>query len=175
MDQVSLVMQLISYREAVMDYLQQHVEPLIRRHGWMIQGVGGGEEELSYAYTIGLSQDGHPEILVFGLAQEVFHPMLNELAGRVVQGGQGLPLRHRIDDVATYPIQLIPIARPYRTHQYAFFNVARRFYRTVIVNAVQLVWPDAMGRFPWEDGFDTRYATPILDMRGLAGYRNPSP
>ncbi len=157
-----------------MDYVKQHVEPLIRRHGWMIQGVGG-DEELSFAYTIGLTErSNHPELLVFALPPEVFHPILNELAGRVVRGGQVLPLRHRIDDVANYPIQLIPIARPYRTSQYIFFNVARCYHQTVIVEAVQLVWPDAAGRFPWEDGFDTRYATPILDAPGLAGYRNPN-
>ncbi len=154
-----------------MDYVKQHVEPLIRRHGWMIQGVGGRDGELSYAYTIGLNKLSHPDILVFGLPPDIGHSILNELAGRVVQGGI-LPLQYPIHDVANHPLRLLPIARAYRTGQYAFFNVARWYYRAVIVDAVQLVWPDAAGRFPWDEGFDRRCATPILDAPGFAGYRN---
>ncbi len=137
----------------------------------MVQAVGGGADEPGFSYTIGLNdRDNHPEILVFALPVSAARSLLGNLVRLIEDGDQPLPLRSLIDDIANYPVQLIPILRPYRTGQYTFFNVARAYYEAIIVDAVQLVWPDEAGRFPWTNGFDERYRVPLLDQPGLSKY-----
>lgn len=43
----------------------------IRRHGWAVTAVLGDDHEPPFAYTVGLSGFGHPELVVFGLLQAV--------------------------------------------------------------------------------------------------------
>ncbi len=153
--------------------IRNHIDTLISRYGWMVMSVGGGAGEMGYAYTIGLTrQYAHPEVLVFGLPFQVAHGILGSLVTCIEAEGRPLPLRRPLREVASAPVQLIPILRAYRTGAYSFFNGARAYYGTNIVEAVQLVWPDTAGRFPWMPGFNEMSRVPLLDEPGLSHYRN---
>lgn len=67
-------------------YLDQ-VRAAIRNHRWAIQGDGDDEP---FAYTVGLTAYGHPELLIRGLPHTDAAAVLNHLAHLVVDDGYQL-------------------------------------------------------------------------------------
>jgi Domain of unknown function (DUF4262) len=125
----------------------------IRARGWALQGVLGEDdvEQPGFVYTIGMSGFDHPEFVVFGL--EPGHAMqvlgyLCELvrAGVVPRDG---------DTVTTpylqYPARLFAVPNPEQV-----LLVAQAGYRMPgadPVPALQVVYADCCGTFPWEPGY----------------------
>lgn len=141
------------------DYLNK-ISDLIDEHGWAVQWVGGDPTQVSFAYTVGLFTRGLPEILIFGLPDDVAQPILNDLAARATSGAgftDGLVLR---DVVAGFPVVLVEVI-----DSSAYLTVANALARTVSgdrqVRAWQVVFPDAVGRWPWDTGSRVA-ATPML-------------
>jgi hypothetical protein len=60
---------------------------IIERYGWMVQYVE--DEPDSFAYTIGLSGQQRPELMVEGLAPEASARLLNEAAHELLHGDLG--------------------------------------------------------------------------------------
>lgn len=122
------------------DYLDQVILPLVRRNGWAVQGVTGRRP---FAYTVGLTDCGLPELVVTGLRDGVAATVLNAAAAehlheqlvpgaRVTAGGLAL--------------EVLPVAVPGRHLLTAFAVYGDQ------VSALQLVWPDGRGRYPWDLG-----------------------
>lgn len=143
----------------------------VRSHGWAVQAVFGtgrwAPSECScgcnhpaegdsppFAYTVGLFGFGQPELLIFGLPISTAHRTLNELGERVRRGQR------------LQPGELVTLESwSHRLHLFAFRDdaevpvliSAQRFYgatRARPVPAIQCVWDDRWGRFPWEPGYD---------------------
>lgn len=155
--------------QAWLDQEDAMVADVIRRHGWLIQYVGGGvcrapgcessEDEPAFAYTVGLFGMGHPELLIFGTDPHTAHGVLNELAGRVKAGAVLLP--GQVIDFEQWPHRIVPEEVP---NPGDIVFAANRFYRRpdeASVPVLQLSYDDIAGRFPWEDG----YAAPDLQPR----------
>lgn len=99
---------------------------------------------IPFAYTVGLSRLGLPEIVVRGLPADVAGRLLNNAAdmsrgrrlatGRLYEGvAKGLPVMFcDTDDLGT----------------------AIALYGEADVTAIQMLWPDAHGRMPDEPGCD---------------------
>lgn len=135
-------------------------DAMIARHGWAVQAVFAEKDSPGFAYTAGLSAFGLPELIVFGLPPPVAHQLLNQL-GRRLRDGEALSQdTDLLDVVEGYPARLVPAPRS-ATDQY-MFATQRRYphYR-----ALQLVWSDPAGRFPWDPAFDPKYRPlqPVLD------------
>lgn len=87
--------------QAWLDQEDAHTSDIIRRHGVMIQMVGGGRcsvpgccspaAERPFAYTIGLFGIGHPELVVVGLDTPGSSRALNGAARIVLDGGRIMP------------------------------------------------------------------------------------
>jgi Domain of unknown function (DUF4262) len=133
----------------------------IARHGWMLQAVFPVEagDGPPFVYTAGLAALGHPELVVYGLPHDTGGVILNEL-GRRVRAGRRLVHGERLDDVVEgFQVEVLAVAdnQP--------LGVARRLYGPG-VRALQIVYPDAEGRWPWEDDCDGFVATlPLLGPR----------
>jgi hypothetical protein len=58
----------------------------IAAHGWTVIGVFSTPEDPgpSFAYTVGLSGKGLPELAIYGLHAQIAHSVLNEVARRMV-------------------------------------------------------------------------------------------
>ncbi|RIQ11667.1 DUF4262 domain-containing protein [Jiangella rhizosphaerae] len=123
----------------------------VRRHGWAVQYAAGAPP---FAYTVGLYGLGHAELLVYGLDLQASAWVLNQLGDKIRDGerfGPGRPLRlagwaHRL--------QLFPF---HDGDDPPVLGSAQRFYGRDAadpVPALQLIWDDAAGRFPWEDGYE---------------------
>ncbi|PKM46855.1 MAG: hypothetical protein CVV05_00115 [Gammaproteobacteria bacterium HGW-Gammaproteobacteria-1] len=143
--------------------VQQKIEDNIREHGVAIifTQTEAAETILNLAYTIGLADIGHPEVLVFALPAESAHMILNDIATRARE--VALPMNERLDDLANLPLILKPVA-PSIAAEYIVQANARAGRE---LPALQLVWPDARGLFPWEEGFEQRLLAAQPHLYGI--------
>lgn len=142
------------------DYLEELRETM-REHGWAVQYVENGRAP--YAYTIGLHDCGLPELMVTGVSPQRAHRLLNA-AARDAMGGRALTPGSRL---ALNPGPLIEIVEV--DHPDAHLNLAVAFGGPD-VRAVQLVWADGRGRWPWGAGFcDGRTRQPVFGIRQRDG------
>jgi hypothetical protein len=143
------------------DYLREVVHPIVERCGWMVQAVGGSRVHAPFAYTVGLSAQGLPELLVTGQRDERAARLLNAVATRVLDGDLLIPGEGYHLPQSGPCMEVVALAQPD-----AHLLVAVDVYGPN-VEAVQLVWADDRGRWPWERGFrSARGGQPVLGPRG---------
>lgn len=117
--------------------------------------VAEDEDGPGFAYSVGLFQSfGHPEIIIFGLSLELMHRLINDL-GQMIRAGE------RFDDHSSssdplegYRIrfrQVAPGARDY------YFGAAVRFYGDEEFPSLHCIWPDRLGRYPWDTEANDAY------------------
>lgn len=139
--------------EAWLEGENQRTAQMIREHGVYIEYVGAEPEtrSTSFAYTIGLFELGHPELLILGVNPNTAAGVLNEASDRV-RGGETLLSMHpfKLDGWAHH-MRIESVPNP---GQIAFG--ANRYYgRTdeTSVPVLQLTYADRNGVFPWESGY----------------------
>lgn len=129
---------------------EQKVVDDVREYGWHVINVLAEGELPEFSYTIGLFQNyRHPEILVYGLPRDRAHPMVNELGGSI-RDGQVFLAGRTYDEILrnhSCTFRIIPQAQ-YLKH----LGWAMWFYEGGEFPALQLVYPDSGGRWPWQDG-----------------------
>jgi len=145
-------------KEQIAQFKQQRLD-MIAQHGWMIQGVGAGEGEPSFSYTIGLTEKNLPELITIGLPLQVAHSILNELARRS-SIGQSIEGEHT--NLANMPLR-VRVVESLKIIETKYAMGVSDVYPTHHRQYLQLVWPDTEGRFPGESGYDSeRFRQPML-------------
>ncbi|HEX5220498.1 MAG TPA: DUF4262 domain-containing protein [Verrucomicrobiae bacterium] len=129
----------------------------IAQYGWHVLKILGDESGPEYCFSVGFYYSyGHPEILVMGLSTEVGHQLIN-LAGAQIASGKVFRAGDRVEGlVKGFVCDFITIdISQYK--EYLGYGVW--FYRQLKqpFPALQLVWPDKQGRFPWESGYDQKF------------------
>ena len=156
--------------QAWIDQHDANIAAMIRRYGWYIAYVGGGEcscpgcdggevEEAPFAYTVGLFGLAHPELLIFGVGSETASGVLNSLGDRIREGDALLP--GQLVTLDEWQRRIVPEVVP-NPGEIVFD--ANRFYQRpheASVAVLQLSYDDDAGRFPWDDG----YAVPAMQPR----------
>lgn len=138
------------------DYLALTRERIVA-HGWAVQHVES--DRMPFSYTIGLHDRGLPELLVTGLPAKDALWLLDSFAKRMAAGLRAVP-----GDQVTLPantrLELVDVEHPY-AHMGMAIAIGG-----FGVTAVQLVWADGRGRWPWAPGFDDgRRRQPVLGVR----------
>jgi hypothetical protein len=132
---------------------------IIDRDGVHLQFVPQPMALESCWYTIGLAGRGHPELIIFGLPPDVARPALHSVAGDIIAGRRTVrPGQHADDVLEGHQAQFVPVSEPER-----HLPAAALFYAGTgtAIRALQIVWPDRYGRWPWQTG--TRVADmPVL-------------
>jgi hypothetical protein len=135
-----------------LDQERAHVADTVRRFGWSIQFVACDcTDSAPFAYTVGLFGMGHPELLIFGTSQCTSANVLNDLGERVRAGAQ---LGH--GDLLTFDgwprrVELRQVPNPGE-----ILFTANEFYLrpdSASVPALQAIWDDVNGKFPWDEGY----------------------
>jgi len=140
---------------------------MLERQGWAIDAVPArpGEDAAfpSYAFTVGFEDHfGFPEVCVVGLSPVACRGLFDLVADALAGGTElpvGAPFMGLLD--GGQPCALLPVDAA--TCVEMFPSLAE--HHTLAGDApdgfelVQLTWPDAEGRLPWEPGFDPRLAT----------------
>ena len=120
----------------------------IAKWGWHVVLVPEDEEGPGYAFTVGFGSGfGHPELAAVGLPLDVLHGMLNA-AGEAVRSGAVLAPGRRYGGLLEgYDCAAVAVAP--RWHE-ELLGMACWYYRGAAeFSALQLVWPDRQGRYPW--------------------------
>jgi hypothetical protein len=120
----------------------------VSTHGWHVIRVLEDQVGPGFAYTIGLFKNyGHPEVIAFGLPPERLHGLLNLVGDDAKAGGHRGPGDVSAEFIEGYPCSFIEFpATAFRE----YLGYALWFYSGAPFPALQLVWPDKHGRFPWD-------------------------
>ena len=117
-------------------------------HGWTVIAVFPTRADPGplFAYTVGLSGKGLPELVIYGLPGPVARRLLNEVARRMVAAKEPFRGGDEILGVLADELPLVAVG----IEDGGDLNLVRELYGAP--EAVQLVWPDGDGVFPWEAG-----------------------
>lgn len=131
---------------AFLEKLESHIAAV--GHGVIGTGIEIDGRRVSTSYTVGLSDNGLPELVVFGIPAEIAKQILNRAADRLRAGKlqRNVPL----DQIATLPLVFKDVPASLASDYVHVAN--RRAGREV--PAIQMVWPDSAGKFPWDESFD---------------------
>lgn len=128
----------------------------VSQFGWHVVGIHEEENSPRFAFSVGLYyQYLHPEIMIMGLPHEVAHKLLASVQNIIHQGGFIQPWS-AVEEIASFPLMAVPI---HFDHYKEHLGYGMWFYRSLPepFPAIQLVWPDKGGVFPWQEGYDQRY------------------
>lgn len=140
------------------------LEHAVRRHGWMIQYVGGPNCTIRscnctvgkgtgppFAYTVGLFGFRHPELLVFSVSPQRAASVLNAF-GEEIRAGAPFHEGDVVDiDGWGHRVVCEEVPNPGE-----IALAANRFYRRrrqQSVPVLQLTYDDDNGSYPWEEGY----------------------
>jgi hypothetical protein len=129
------------------DYVEQWLLPTIDRHGWAVTAVDGDRLHAPFAYTIGLTEQGLPELVITGLRQERAHEVLQTLARHSIGVEELVPGERRNVCGSDQLLEIVAVPHP-EAH---LFDAVGLYGPDV--HALQLVWEDDRGRWPWDVGF----------------------
>lgn len=124
------------------------IRKLIDRDGWFIQGVEKTRARPAFTYTVGLTLHGHPELLVTGMPSRRATQFLNDQAHALLHHAAP-PFKP--GDSHLWPddllIEVVAVAQPsvHLVMAHGMFGPG--------IRAVQLVYADDRGRWPWQVGF----------------------
>lgn len=115
----------------------------IAKFGWECRFVEGDLDDTAFGYTIGLTEEHHPELLLTGRTMAETHAMLSLLVHRILHHrhtlvpGMEIPLRPR-------KVVLARMLKPENV-----LLDAHALYKGRL-RGLQVVWADGEGCFPWE-------------------------
>jgi hypothetical protein len=124
-------------------------------YGWHVTIVSAGGGNPNWAYSIGLFHTfRHPEIVVFGLDEDLMHQLINHVGREAKAGREYAPDREYDDILEGYGCTFRPVDPSW---YHPVLNFASWFYGGAVFPALQLIWPDSLHRYPWEPGFESRF------------------
>ncbi len=142
---------------ATADHYLEELRKTMVEHGWAVQYVESDRSPL--AYTVGLHDCGLPELLMTGVSAQRAMRLLNIVAGDMM-GGKSLIPGQKIAVRSGPLVEIVEVANPDAHMEWA---VA---FGGPEVRALQLVWADGRGRWPWAAAFsDGRGRQPVLGAR----------
>ncbi len=139
------------------DYLDV-LRDTIQAHRWAVQFVES--DKRPFAYTIGLQEKGLPELLVTGIQPQLSVRLLNAIGDQMVDEGMVLQPGEHIDCGGRFCLEVVEVEHP-DVHLKSAVRLYRRDFR-----ALQLVWADDAGRWPWDRGWGHgRRRQPVFGVR----------
>lgn len=140
------------------DTFFEDVAKTIATHGFQVIGVfdpsGDGP---SFSYTIGLSGGGDAEVIVIGLPPRMAHEILSMIHAKYHKAGVELPVDVKVAELANLPV----IFRECDQSKSNVYHTGATHYYGGDVKVVQMVIPDAEGKFPEDAEYDHAY----MDIR----------
>jgi Domain of unknown function (DUF4262) len=154
----------VSPAEAEQQYRDRQ-QQAIGKFGFSICYVD--DEETPWAYTIGRTRRGLPELLIVGVDPETASSVLSSLHTHAFpyDGDRTIKLLE-----LHFPnLRFLEVPDPAWDNTDYLLGAAedaRRFAPQRQRVALQVVWPDSNGAFPWEPNFDRE----IVDLQPIVGF-----
>lgn len=131
----------------------------IARDRFATVGVHGSRCTAEFTYTVGLTEHGLPELIVTGQRPELANRLVRLWGDYLLD--ESLVLPGEWLHAEPFVLEAVQVKEPQQ-----HLRVAHRFYGDQL-RALQLVWADPDGRWPWDPGFRARSAgQPLLGDRG---------
>src|SRR4051812_43416240 len=129
---------------------RERVASDIEEYGWHVLNVApleGDERQEWWSYTIGLIKTyDHPEICMFGFDFEDAMDIIN-WAGELVKKGRKFRDREETDEILTD--RKVTFRAVESRWMSDYFPAIAQYYEKRDCPALQLVWPDLEGKYPW--------------------------
>lgn len=142
-----------------LEQVRSEIRRKLQAHGWTAITIL--DRANPYTYSLGFTQKGLPELVVFGIDPETVRSVLGEIF-REVQAGR--PYRKGLYQAEGFPMpfHLLPVPDDKAR---VLLRIAHSMFPGF--QALQLVVPDERGCFPWDQGCDPAYiaAQPIQGQR----------
>jgi len=133
----------------------------IKKFGFSTTNVVN-DEGLSFCYSTGFWENlSHPEIIVFGLENEVAHDLIWVCYNRISEGLSFANLEQSDQILNDYEC-VFKLVSPLNLKEHLCF--ADWYYCREQFEALQLHWPDKEGRFSWEEGVDEYFKLDQPDL-----------
>jgi hypothetical protein len=137
--------------------VEEEIAEVVRRHGWYAASIS--DHQPPFLYTIGLMQTlDHPEFIMFGLEADKAHALFSQLV-RYIRAGRSYA------DPGVFTVNVasdehrVGIRRVHATQHALYLGFAMGYCRYIgrpgELQAMQVFWPDAAGKFPFEVGCDS--------------------
>jgi uncharacterized protein DUF4262 len=134
----------------------------VAEYGWHVIKIPPVSDTPGWAFSIGLYRTfHHPEIVVFGLNHELMHSIINSIGSEIKSGKSFKPDTPFSELIEGYDC----ILKKVKVNWYSpFLGYANWFYQNTDYPALQCVWPDKKGCYPWDPAFDPNWlwAQPLL-------------
>lgn len=133
--------------------LFQKIDAIIKRAGFAFLSIGQDGDTPPFSYTVGITETyKSPELIIFGVGQNVADAVFNGLVQRV-ENGERFNEGDVVIELLNMPVAIkavaSEIARPFT------LNVASRYKGSKHSPTFQqIVYPDQAGNFPWESGYN---------------------
>lgn len=155
------------------DDLQRNTKLNIEKYGLQVIMVSSTSYCPSFAYSVGLTDTySHPEIICFGLSNDLGHAIINDVA-EMIKDGEIFKAGEISKDI-------------FKDSRAAFINVDKRniddyfgaaidYYGGKGFDALQVVWTDRNDKLPWEDSFEEEFLShqPLLDRNADFKFYEP--
>jgi Domain of unknown function (DUF4262) len=142
-------------------YLER-IRDMIDRYRWAVQGVESDRRHPPWAYTVGLTAHGRPELVVTGMPITDAAELLNDVAAHCMHAAVPEP-GEQVCMVGGPTVEFVEINVPT-----AHLLLAVELYGPLI-RGLQMVHADDRGRWPWDRGYrDGRGGQPVLGRRSAA-------
>jgi hypothetical protein len=140
------------------DYFD-YIRRLIDARGWAVQGVERDGIHPPWAYTVGLTAHGRPELVVTGMGLTRATEVLNGVAEHLLHASAPDPGTQAA--LLSGPlVEVVRVAAPW-----AHLNMAVELYGRRI-RGLQLVHADKHGHWPWDGAYrGMRGGQPVLGTR----------
>ena len=132
-----------------MDELVERYAEQIAKHGFSTVAVFG-DEEPTWCYTVGLQATySHPELVIYGLDPKLAHSMMWD-AVNLIRAGEVIQPGTLVGGILGdgYLMAAVEVDEPLDP-RYPL-NMNTHFTPREDIKAVQLVWPNSVGDYPWE-------------------------
>lgn len=132
----------VSVHPDKMEFLAKHRMDTIIRSGHQIMNIFGGDGP-AFSYTVGRVVKDQPELLITGDLPDVVRAGILNVAAERDDLKPGLT-NEIIDD---FPVKIVEVLDPRKAGMFAALELGD-------ITALQIIWPDAAGRFPGDAGYE---------------------
>lgn len=145
----------------------------VEKFGLQVIMVSSTSYSPAFAYSIGLWETySHPEIICFGLPDNLGHEIINDVA-EIIKGGEELKIGKIYYEI--FEQSKTTFLKVDQENIVDYFGAALNYYGNNNFDALELIWTDRNDRFPWEEYFEEEFVfqQPLLDRN--ADFKFPEP
>lgn len=155
------------------DNLLEQTKLNISNYGLQVIMVEPTNYSSSFAYSIGLAKTyNHPEIICFGLPNNLSHEIINDIAD-LIKSGEVIHSGKIYSEI--FKNSRATFLKVDKRNLQDYFGAGLNYYKDEEFNALQLIWTDRNDIFPWEENFEEEflYKQPLLDRNAEFKFNKP--